>query len=316
MWLDAVALLVLGIFVGIGVYRGALLSVLGLATLAAAYGAAIWAGPRFGPVAAGELQIPEVMGLALAGTSAFLTAFVAMSLVSTWVKRRERRRTQPRSGRDRFLGGVFGAVRGSLIVLLISWLAIWVDALRVTGTVEALPELEGSAAAAVTESVVEAGVTAAMEDEGPSSRLMARMAARPGQSLVDLQDLLENPNLDALRSDPMFWTYVENGSVDAALNTGAFLRVTHDEALRTRLGDLGLIGADAVADAGAFRAEASEILRQLGPRLRDLRDDPELRELVEDPEVQTALQSGDTLALVSHPGFRQLVARVASAPAP
>jgi hypothetical protein len=57
------------------------------------------------------------------------------------------------------------------------------------------------------------------------------------------------------------------------------------------------------------------MLRQLGPRLRALREDPALNELVEDPEVQLALQSGDTMALVSHPGFRQLVARVAADPA-
>ena len=52
----------------------------------------------------------------------------------------------------------------------------------------------------------------------------------------------------------------------------------------------------------------------LGPRIRELREDPELQELMQDPEVVTMAQSGDTLALMGHPGFRRLITRVASTP--
>ena len=87
--------------------------------------------------------------------------------------------------------GVFGAVRGGLVVLLLSWLALWVDALRVTGTAEILPEISDSSAAAVTGTVVEAGVVAALSDSGPSSRVVARIAAHPGVALSEVQGLVE-----------------------------------------------------------------------------------------------------------------------------
>ncbi len=310
MWLDIVALLLLGIFAGMGALRGALASGLSVLTLVAAYGAAIWAAPSLGPEVAELLDLPEWLGMPVAGTAAFLLTFVVMGVVSTILRRLERRkRLGSRGLRDRFLGGAFGALRGALVVLLLSYLALWVDALRTTGTVEAIPELGPSAAATVTENVVEAGVQAVMSDSGAAGRVVARMAARPGPAMRDLQDVMEHPAIEEVRSDPLFWTYVEHGSVDAALNRGSFLRLTHDGALRRQLGDLGLIEADAVDDAHQFRVAAGDVLREVGPRIRNLRKDPALRELLEDPEVAAMLQSGNHFALISHPGFRDVVTR-------
>ena len=108
----------------------------------------------------------------------------------------------------------------------------------------------------------------------------------------------------------MFWTYVENGSVDAALNRASFVRLSRDDALRERLAELGLVGPDAAFDSRAFRATARDVLREVGPRLREVRHDPALQELMEDPDVVAAVQSGNHLALMTHPGFRDVVARV------
>jgi uncharacterized membrane protein required for colicin V production len=314
MWLDALALFLLSLFIGVGVLRGALATAMGLVALGGSYATAIVAASRLGPLAAERLSLPEPLGMAAAGSIAFLVAFVVLGGIAGMVRRRERRRTTSRTPQDRFLGGVFGAVRGGLVVLLLCWLALWVDALRTTGTAEILPEISDSTAAAVTGTVIEAGVAAALSDSGPSSRVVARIAAHPGVALTEVQGLVESPRIDQLRSDPMFWTYVENGAVDAAMNRGSFQRVIHDESLRHQMGALGLIEEDAAVDARAFRAAAGDLLRELGPRLKALRNDPELQRLVADPEVQDMLESGDTLALVSHPGFRQIVARVAAPP--
>ncbi len=313
MWLDAVALFVLGIFIGMGALRGALATGMSLLTLVVAYTTAIVAAPRLGPGLALGFGLPKLVGLPLAGTLAFAAAFIVMTLVSRVLRRRERRLSDGTRGvRDRFLGGVFGATRGAMIVLLISWLALWVDVLRTTGTVEGLPELGDSTAAALTVNVVEAGVEAALADAGPSGRLIARVAARPGAAIADIQELVEDPRITALREDKLFWTYLESEAVDAALNRGSFVAITYDGSLRQRLADLGLIEPEAAADPGVFRAAAEDVLHEVAPRLRGLRDDPEVQRLMEDPEVVAMVQSGDTMALMGHPGFRQLVSRIAS----
>jgi membrane protein required for colicin V production len=311
MWLDAIAIAVLVLFVLVGAARGGLASFLSLVSLGAAYGAAIAAAPRFGPFLATPLGLPEVLGLPIAGCLAFLVTYLVMGALSTAVRRVERRRRGVgRSARDRFLGAVFGVARGALVVLLLSWLALWVDALRATGTAPALPELGPSAAAAVTETVVEAGVEAALSDAGSARRVVANAASRPRRVVVGLQAVLEHPLVEDLRDDALFWTYVEHGSVDSALNRSSFIRISRDEALRQQLAQVGLVEEAAAADSRAFREAVDPMLREVGSRIRGLREDPELRGLLEDPELVVMLQSGNTLGLMNHSGFRQLVARV------
>lgn len=316
MGLDAAALLVLGIFIGVGALRGGLVTGLGLLTLAVAYAAAFALAPRLGPGLAPQLGVPEIAGVAAAGSAAFALAYLGMAGVSAGVRRLRRpfRGSIP-SARDRFLGGVLGAVRGGLVVLLLCWLAIWVDALRVAGVAPGLPGLGRSAAAGLTASAVEAGLGAALADAGSAGRVVAKLAARPGASLERLQGVVDHPAVAALERDRMFWTYVEHGAVDAALNRGSFQAVARDEALRVVLADLGLVGGDEAADPAAFRDAMAEVLREAGPRLRGLREDPELQALLEDPQLVALVQQGDTLGLLGHTGFRQLVARVASDPA-
>ena len=129
-----------------------------------------------------------------------------------------------------------GAVRGGLVVLLLSYLALWVDALSVTGAEPILPSVDNSTAAILTERVVEAGVEAALGDDGVGGRVVARIASRPRAALADVFALLEDPHILAVQQDRLFWAHVEAGSVDAALNQGSFWNLSHDRELRRRLG--------------------------------------------------------------------------------
>jgi membrane protein required for colicin V production len=312
MWLDTIVLAILACFAIAGLLRGGLAAGMSVAALAVAYAVAILGAAHSGPAMAERLGLPEILGVPVAGAVLFLVAYFAMGVVSSKLTRWERRRRiGPRSLRDRFLGGCFGLLRGGLIALLLSMLAIWLDALRATGTADFLPELGASRAAAVTESVVETGVEAALSDARAGGRFVARMAARPGASIADLQAVLDNPHIGALQDDRLFWTQVEDGAVDSALNQKSFLAVTHDEELRAQLAALGLVDEEAGRDPQAFRATAEEVLREVGPRIRGLRSDPELKKLIEDPEVASLIESGDTLALLGHRGFRDFVAHVA-----
>jgi uncharacterized membrane protein required for colicin V production len=313
MWLDATVIAILALFTTIGIVRGGLVSCMSALSLVVAYAAAIVGATRYGPAAAGRFALPGILGPPLVGLALFLAAYFTMGVASSLLKGRERRRRRgPRSVRDRFLGACFGGLRGAFVALLLATLAIWLDALRATGTAEFLPPVGASRAAVVTESLVEAGVEAALGDAGPGARFAARMAARPGASIAELEAVLDNPRIGSLQDDRLFWTYVESGAVDAALNRGSFIDVSRDAELRGQLATLGLVDVDAGRDPLAFRATVDAVLRELGPRIRDLRNDPELQRLIADPEVARLLQSGDTAALLGHPGFRDLVVHVAS----
>ena len=165
----------------------------------------------------------------------------------------------------------------------------------------------------LTGSVVEAGTLAALGDSS-AARVMARMAARPGPAIVEFQAVLDHRGIEGLREDRLFWSYVEYGNVDAALNRASFIGIARDAQLRSRLADLGLIEVEAATDDRAFRTAIAEVLREVGPRIRGLREDPELQRLLDDPEVVAMLQSGDSIGLVGHRGFRELVTRVAAGP--
>jgi uncharacterized membrane protein required for colicin V production len=313
MWLDVVALILLGVFVGMGWLRGAIASFSGLAALAAGYAAAIAFAPALGPALPLGPQTPGLFGVALAGCLLFVGVYLLVSVAGSLARRAQRDRNgDDHSVRDRFLGAVFGGVRGAFVVLLVSWLALWLDALRATGADPVVPEVSESTAARATSAAVEASVGAALSGRGPAGPFVARLAARPALAVGELQAVLENPRFETLRADELFWAHVEASSVDSALGRASFRDLARDVQLRGDLAALGLVEPMAAEDEEAFTAAAAEVLHEVGPRLRGLREDPELKALVEDPEVVAMLQSGDHLALLSHPGFRQLVSRVAS----
>ena len=162
MLLDFVALGLLLLFGFMGALRGGLASATSLATLLLSYAAAVWAAQNLGAGVSEKLGWPPYLAAPAAGTAAFiLTAVfggVLGMVVKSWAK--SMRGDSPMGLVTRWLGGFLGVVRGGLIVLLVSWLAIWIDAARQTGAFSGLdgaPEVDSSSAAKITEKVVARG---------------------------------------------------------------------------------------------------------------------------------------------------------------
>jgi uncharacterized membrane protein required for colicin V production len=315
MWLDVLVLAVLGWFSWAGVRRGGMAAGMGILTLAVAYGSAIVAAPILDAPVANLFGLPELLGIPVAGSIAFAVAFIAMAILSKFLCRRaDGADDEGRSVRDRFLGGAFGAVRGAFVVALLCYLALWVEALRLSGAADGIPAMGDSAAAAVTSAVVEAGIESALEDSGRTGHVVAKLAANPGAAIVDLQAVVSNPRVVAVQEDKDFWANVEAGAIGAALNTRSFADLSEDEELRHQMASVGLIDPESAEAPDVFRAAVGDVLREVGPRIRNLKNDPELQGLLDDPEVVAMVEGGDTLGLMNHPRFRRLVSRVASDP--
>jgi hypothetical protein len=140
--------------------------------------------------------------------------------------------------------------------------------------------------------------------------MAVNMAARPKETMEGIQRVLRNPRILALQEDRLFWSYVESGAIDVALNQGSFLGIAYDDTLRKELADVGLIKDYTAADPRLFRAEVKLVLEEVGPRIRGLKNDPAVKQLMNDPNIVLALKQRDHLALIQNPAFRDLIGRV------
>jgi uncharacterized membrane protein required for colicin V production len=314
MWFDVVAVLILLAFAISGALRGALATGLRLASLLGAYVVAAMGAAPCGPVVAAWLGLAPVLGVAAAGALLFAAGYAVFAGVTFLIVHfeRERRGDLPRETGDRIGGAVFGLLRGGLVVLLLGILSLQLDGLRATGNVEGVPATGPSAVKGATQAIVAGGGELVLGDEDAGARMATRMLADPARTVDDFQEVLDNPRVRELRDDELFWTYLAHGNTDAALNRGSFVGIAHDRTLREQIGELGLVKPEATADARAFKNAVSEVVKEIAPRVQGLMQDPEVHELLRDPEIQRALQAGDTVTLLRHKGFQQLVTRVTS----
>jgi hypothetical protein len=193
---------------------------------------------------------------------------------------------------------------------MVVYLAMWFDALRATGTAAVVPEIGDPVAARITSGLMQSAIESAVDSAEPAGRSTARFAASPAVSAAELQEVLNDPSFIELRNDARFWNDVEDGHVHAALERGSFARLADDAQLRQKTAQLGLVADRAAFDPDLFRQSIAQVLEVIGPRLRGLHRDPAVQELLADPAVVAKLQSGDTLGLLAHPKFRELVSRL------
>ena len=319
MVLDLIALAILGVFALIGALRGGVASAMGLMTLVASYAVAVWAAQNLGTSLAEKTGLSPLLAPVVAGTAGFLLTAVTVGGIGAVVRRwAGGLRGDSRMGvANRWLGGFLGVVRGALVVVLISFLVIWLDAARQSGAVDgldAVPDIRISSAAKVTQKIVEVTVAAAMDTDDATADVVARLASRPGPALKSLQAILADRRIETLQGDRFFWTLIENGAYQRAMNRRSFQQISRSPEMRAHFVNVGVVGAAAADDRRVFEERFAEVLAEVGPRVKGLVNDPDLQRLARDPEVTSMLESGDTLGLFRHEGIQNLVAKVSNQP--
>jgi uncharacterized membrane protein required for colicin V production len=306
MWIDAIALLVLAVFAWRGARRGALASGLSLAGFALGYAAAIFAALYGGGIAAELCGVSPLFGAPIAGTVAFLFVSVGLAIVSLVLRRRS---DDVPSAASRIGGACFGALRGSLLVLLIGVLAVWIDA---------LPQLATRAASdapvvdtplrTVARAAVAVGVETALGDT-PGADLVAHTLAQPAEAIEQLRVLAATPEIAALAGDREFWAYVEADAMQAAVAQPSFQRLQWNAKLRGQLAAVGFVDEISAGDPSIFALEMRGALEKIGPRLRQLREDPDLARMANDPAIIELVQRRDVVGLLAHPEFQDVLTR-------
>ena len=317
MTLDLILGLVLLAMFALGAWRGAVVSGSGLFALICGYAGGIVAARVVGPWVASRLVVSPLVAPAIAGTLGFVVVWLFVSsagdVAAAWD--RERVELGGRSVLDRGLGGLFGLVRGGLIVVLLALLASWLDAARDLGAVSglaAVPDAETSMLAEAAGGLVETAVSSALADAGPAAEVAARLTARPGETLGSVQAILEDERLTGLFEDRLFWTLISNDSVGYAMNRNAIRSIVNDPEMRDRFADLGLVEESARDDVDQFRDTMADVLKEVGPKVQQLQNDPEIKALANDPEIISLIEAGNTFALMNHPRIRSIVDRISS----
>lgn len=324
MILDQVALGILGFFVLVGVWRGALASALGVASLVASYVLALLAGSWLGGVAAAATGLPPLAAPLVVGTLAFVVTSIALGVVSRRMvkRRREALAEAPASTRllDRVGGGAVGLLRGAVVVVLVGWLVAFADAARVAivppdsvaadAPASPIAEAAGSETARIAQRAVEVGAGVVLGDS-PSGRVTTRLLARPAESLGALREVLASPSVAKLRDETAFWDALQRGDAERALANPAFRSLAYDATLRTELTQLGVVSPEVAETPQAFQASLDAIVRELAPRIEGIANDPEVQALAQDPAVLRALERGDRWSLLRHPGVQRLAEKLA-----
>jgi len=310
MWLNLTALAVLGVCMAAGAWGGALATGLRIATLLLSYAVAVLLGPAL----ASAIGRDDPLGALLSSSGVFLAAYAVLAIAAHFARRLGPRENARRSPRDRWFGAFFGAVRGALMALMVVYLAMVLDALRATTGTEVVPEVGESVAADVTSGVVQSALESAVDTSNPAARVATRFAARPAVAAAEIQRLIDDPNVARLRGDAAFWNDVEQGQLETALHRSSFLSLSEDEELRRKAANLGIVSEEAARDPSLFRASMVQVFEDVAPRLRNLRDDPAVQQMLGDPTVMAMLQNGDTIGLLAHPKFRELVSRLSAMP--
>ena len=309
MVFDAVGLAILIALVALGAFRGAFAGFLRVANVAAAYAAGFLAATRLGKVVAILSGSSHVIAAMLLGAGVFAFVYVAGAVVSALLIRweRERRADHPRGALDRFGGACFGGLQAALALLLLAVLGSVLDAAYRAGLPQGI-DASHSLLVGSTRVVVADGLGRLLGD-GPGSQLAVKLVANPGDALGSLRELLGSPPFARLQQDSEFWELIGDANVDGALGRTSFFQLMHDDGTRARLADLGLVPEAARSDPNAFRAALRDTLSAAAPRIHAIRSDPEIAQLASDPQVQSAFSGGNGIALLAHPGFRELLDR-------
>jgi len=313
MLLDVLALGVLIYFVVAGILGGALVSFLRIFSLVGAYVAAFTLGPILAPLLELSFQLSRLSALVTAGTVLFFAVFAICNTCMWLAKRAQKREDAPKRSRlDRALGGGIGAIQGAVFALLIGVLANFVEVGQQKGALEGFPA-GGKTVGAATAVVLENTADVVFDEDAHAARVAFKLAARPAAAVEGFEQIVQSPVMKELQGDTLFWSYLEHGSIDQALNQRTFLQVTYNEELRTRMAELGMISSRCAQDPKQFRAEARSLFEELSPRIRVIRQDPVIAEMAQDPDVVEAIRTGNSLALLSDPRFQEVASRVLNA---
>ncbi|MGH1370777.1 MAG: CvpA family protein [Cellvibrionaceae bacterium] len=295
-----------------GYKAGLVLSAGRIASLLGGYAASLLLATTLSPWLQQQFDLSELVAKLVAGVGLFVVVSAGISALVRVLYRFSPKKLQD-SMLMRWSGAGLGAASGYLIAVL----TLWFYSLMLGAISVAAPEMgermQNAAGVntpndSVGQLLVEKTSTAIAqtfitpsEQNDPLSQATALLLTQPQSTLQTLQRLSKDRNLRALLQAPANQQVLQSGDVSQVVQLANFQQLRKNPDMQS------LFGQDKLKDE-----ELAQVLVTFSQRAENLKNDEELQSLLQDPELQQQLAQGNTLAVLTHPGGRQLMSALLS----
>jgi hypothetical protein len=314
---DLVVLAFLLYYLYKGTRRGFLLSFLGVLSIACSY---VGAYALSAPVASWFETSNESNPLAtriIAGGVIFflisatfsLTQFVIKKLMTR--KREDGKKILPLSSPSRTIGGLISLGMAVILFTVLWW---FYDAMRATAWARDFPDLGETTFATISQSIVKLVAGAALQGKlSPGqAELAAGLISSPGDAVVEIQALLDDPALKALFESATFHEDFLSGDRQRITENEEFAAFLDDESVMKRMRNMGLVDGD--AETSEIRESLGTQLALAGGQMNAILEDPKIMKMIEELQAEGTLASGDWKKLVFDKRIREIAARALKPP--
>ena len=230
-----------------GWYKGFLLSLLSVARVVLAYGAAYFAGRYLGNWIGVAAYRPRIVTIPATAGMAFVTVFFVFHLAMQWIRERHAMKVEEENHRRPFISHLAGAGISLAVGLPSVLLFFWLAELFLVGVANtAIPGLAESHVGRLTQRAVYrvARASVSKEIDEQQADALASSIANPAESMKILGRVLSAYSIENLRNDQWVLTDLLSGNPNIIKKNVAIQRVLADRATLENLRDLGLLSGN------------------------------------------------------------------------
>jgi uncharacterized membrane protein required for colicin V production len=314
MIIDVAAVVLVLLYTLLGYRYGLTGALLNLAAIVAGYvSALLWARPVAAELSQRTGMVPLV-ALPVASIGLFLLVTRGFYLLHLFVRRlMEPDKKGPSAFLtiDRMGGAGFGFLKGVALAAFLLW---GLPVLAGRGEVARAIRLAESHLVSATQAVISAGSRLGFSyvvDDSNAQLVLAQLVANPRESARHAGDLMSNPKLRALSSDPAILRAVAERGAAGALATDQFEPLVADPGFQRSLKGIGFAPRDGRyvtrEELGRCLDQVQRRMERAGTALEKSKTATELKAFLGDAAIQSRLKDGDVMTVLKDPRLASMI---------
>ncbi len=310
--IDFLALIMLIFYAISGFRKGALLAICSMFGIIFAYLGAYLLGPVVGDILISNFSFHKIFAMILGSMIVFFSVTMIFSFIKTIIKNKINKNEEKGIKRS-LVSRIAGAMLSSIVGFILISLFVWGYSLaRVTVAKEKIPSIHDSITATFTKPVVEETaymVIDAFTEEGFDARPVAKLISSPGESLKDVQSIVQNEKFQAIMKNEDFMNAFISGDKNQITEDSSFNDLFEDEELRKAMQEIGFLDND--VDIETAKNNLADKMAKMGIKVKDYKDDPEIKGLINELKEDGLLEANKFKELLFDDRFKNLTKKFA-----